>query len=223
MAGALAGLLGGLVLRMVPGSIARPAVSAALAVVGAVVGGLGAAGVGAGLAAAEALARSSRGAALVILGGLGGGFLGTIAHALARWTLEVVFGSHVSGFGGGIEGMVLGSAAGLGYALATPRPEGGMATPRGVRRLLAALSAGACCGLAGVGLTLFGGHLAGVSLHSIARSFNGSQVGLEALARLLGERELGPLTRGVLGAWEGMFFGFGLTLGLTRRPDDAPG
>ena len=43
-----------------------------LALVGALVGGLGAAGVGAGLAMAEALARSLRGLALVALGALGG-------------------------------------------------------------------------------------------------------------------------------------------------------
>jgi hypothetical protein len=98
-----------------------------------------------------------------------------------------------------------------------------MATPHGARRFQVALSAGLCCGAAGIALTFLGGHLAGVSLHAIARSFQGSQVGLEPLARLLGERELGPLTRAVLGGWEGLFFGFGTTLGLTRRPSEPAG
>jgi hypothetical protein len=35
---------------------------------------------------------------------------------------------------------------------------------------------------------------------------------------MLGEPELGGLTRAVVGAAEGAFFGFGLALGLTRRP-----
>jgi hypothetical protein len=52
----------------------------------------------------------------------------------------------------------------------------------------------------------------------VARSFSGSQVGLAPLARMLGEPELGPLSRAVIGAYEGAFFGFGLALGLTRRP-----
>jgi len=33
-----------------------------------------------------------------------------------------------------------------------------------------------------------------------------------------GEPDFGPLTRAVIGAGEGAFFGFGLALGLTRRP-----
>jgi hypothetical protein len=51
----------------------------------------------------------------------------------------------------------------------------------------------------------------------MARAFQGSQVGLNPLARLVGEREMGPLTRTVMAAYEGLLFGFGLILGLTRR------
>ena len=49
-------------------------------------------------------------------------------------------------------------------------------------------------------------------------TFQGSQVGLAPIARLLGEPAVGPLTRAVLSAIEGLFFGFGVTLGLTHRP-----
>ena len=91
----------------------------ALAVIGAVVGGLGAAGVGAGLAMAEALARSRRRAALIALGSMGGGAIGAIAHLIGRWTLEGVFGRDLASVGGGLEGLALGAAAGLGYALST--------------------------------------------------------------------------------------------------------
>ncbi len=218
LAGVTGGLLGGLTLTFAPGSAAPSSVMAALAVVGAIAGGLGAAGVGAGLAAAEALARSLRGLALVALGALGGGTVGFAAHLLAQWTVEDLFGGDLSSVTGGLEGLVLGAAAGLGYALSTPRPEGGMASPHGVPRARAALVTGVCCAAAALALTAAGRPLAGASLNAIARAFQGSHVGLAPVAHLLGERELGPLTRAVLASYEGLLFGVGLVLGLTRRP-----
>jgi len=136
-----------------------------------------------------------------------------------RWTLEDIFGHPLSAVGGGFEGLVIGGAAGLGYALSTPRPGGGgMATPRGAGRLRAALVTGVCCAAAGIALTWSGGSLGGDSLVSMTRSFQGSQVDLAPLARLLGETEAGPITRTILSAYEGMLFGAGLVFGLTRRP-----
>jgi hypothetical protein len=41
---------------------------------------------------------------------------------------------------------------------------------------------------------------------------------LTPLGHLLGEPDFGPVTRAVIGTWEGALFGFGLALGLTRRP-----
>jgi DNA-binding winged helix-turn-helix (wHTH) protein len=217
-AGAVAGALGGLALRLAPGSHVPASVSLTLALVGAIVGGLGAAGVGAGLAAAEAVARSWRGPALVLAGAAGGGLIGAVSKLAGRWLLEGLFGRELSAIGGGLEGIGIGAAAGLGYALATPRREGGMATARGAARLRTAAITGLSCAAAAVAITVMGGHLAGVSLNFVARSFQGSQVGLAPLARMLGEPELGALTRAVVGAGEGAFFGFGLALGLTRRP-----
>jgi hypothetical protein len=81
-----------------------------------------------------------------------------------------------------------------------------------------ALVTGLACAFAAVVMTALGADFAGVSLNAVARSFRGSQVQLAPLARLLGEPEIGDLTRGVLAAWEGMFFGAGLAWGLTRRP-----
>jgi hypothetical protein len=92
-----------------------------------------------------------------------------------------------------------------------------MATPRGAARVRAAAITGLTCALAAVAIAALGGHLAGTSLNFVARSFQGSQVGLAPLARMLGEPEMGPLSRAVIGAYEGAFFGFGLALGLTRR------
>lgn len=217
IAGLAGGALGGMALVLAPGSSAPARVIVPLALVGAMVGGLGAAGVGAGLAMAEALARSLRGLALVALGALGGAAVGFSAHVLGRWTLAGLFGQDLWMVGGGLEGLGLGAAAGLGYALATPRPEGGMAAPRGGERVMAALVAGLCCALAAIALTWAGRSLAGASLNTMARAFQGSEVGLAPVARLVGEREMGPLTRTVLAAYEGLLFGIGLILGLTRR------
>jgi DNA-binding winged helix-turn-helix (wHTH) protein len=218
-AGILGGLVGGIVLLLAPDSGAPANLPIVLATVGAVIGGLAAAGVGAGLAVAEALARSLRGPALVLCGGLGGGAIGFLAHVLGGWTFEGVFGRSLSAVGGGIEGLALGGAAGLGYALSTPRPGGGgMATPRGRDRLLAGLITGLCCSAAGMAVTWAGLNLSGASLNLLARAFHGSHVGLAPLARLLGEPDLGPLTRTALSAYEGLLFGCGLALGLTRRP-----
>jgi DNA-binding winged helix-turn-helix (wHTH) protein len=218
LAGAVAGAIGGLVLCAAPGSSAPGTIVPALALIGAIVGGLGGAGVGGGLAVAEALARSWRGPALIAFGALGGGAMGVAAGMVGRWTLEGLFGHVLPDVGGAFEGVGLGAAAGLGYALATPRPEGGMAAPRGGERLRVALITGLACAVAAVLLTALGADLAGVSLNAVARAFQGSQVQLAPLARLLGEPELGDLTRGVLAAWEGLFFGAGLAWGLTRRP-----
>jgi hypothetical protein len=218
LAGLVSGFLGGMVLRFGPGSQATDGVLIALAMVGLVMGGVGAAGVGAGLAAAEALFRSFRGPALVLLGALGGGAIGATAHLLGRMTLEGLFGRDLSPLAGSFEGLVLGGSAGLGYALGTPRSEGGMATPRGRSRLFAALITGICCSLGAWWLGWKGSYLGAMSLDFMAHSFPGSQVSLDPLARLLGEGGAGPTTRMVISAGEGLMFGFGLALGLTRRP-----
>jgi DNA-binding winged helix-turn-helix (wHTH) protein len=222
-AGVVGGLLGGGLVRASPGARVDGHLLVVFGLIGSAIGGLGAAGVGAGLAAAEAVARSSRGVALVVLGALGGGTIGALAHIAARWTLEGVFGRHLSALGGGLEGLSIGAAAGLGYALSTPRPGGGMAAPRGRARLGAALATALSCALAAMVLTRAGGHLGGVSLDAIARSFEASQAGLAPLARAFGETELGPRTRSFLAAYEGGLFGFGLVLGLTLRPRERAG
>jgi hypothetical protein len=93
-----------------------------------------------------------------------------------------------------------------------------MASPRGKTRLVAALSTGLACALTGIFLAWTGRHLGAMSLDFMAQTFPGSQVGLDPLARLLGETTAGPITRSVISAWEGLMFGFGLIMGLTRRP-----
>jgi DNA-binding winged helix-turn-helix (wHTH) protein len=218
MFGLMGGTLGGLALRFGPGSQATSGLPAVLALLGFVVGGLGGAGVGAGLAMAEALVRSSRDLALVVGGAVGGAAVGAGAHALALWTIESLFGGDLSPTAGGFEGLVLGAATGLGYALTTPRAEGGMASPHGRARFLAVVGTGVCGALAAVALAASGSYLGAMSLEFVSHAFPRSQVGIAPLSRLLGETEPGVVTRAVVSAGEGLLFGCGLALGLTRRP-----
>jgi DNA-binding winged helix-turn-helix (wHTH) protein len=218
LAGATAGLLGGLLLTHLREQPLEPGLIASLALVGAVVGAIGAAGVGSGLAVAEALVRSQRTLALAALGAFGGAITGATAHHMVRWLLGAIFGQDFPGLGGGIEGLVVGAAAGLAYGLATPRPTGGMATPHGARRLFAAAATGLACALAAAVVSSLGGQLGGASLDTLAHSFPTSRVRLDALGKLVGEPGFGLRARSVLGAFEGLLFGCGLVLGLTRRP-----
>jgi hypothetical protein len=156
--------------------------------IGLAVGGLGAAGVGAGLAAAEVLVRSFRGPALVLFGAAGGSAVGAGAHLLALWTIQGLFGRDLSPVVGGFEGLVLGGAAGLAYALTTPRPEGGMAAPRGRERTLAVLVTGLCGAAAAMVLATTGSYLGAMSLDFMAHAFPGSQVGLTPCRACWGKR-----------------------------------
>jgi DNA-binding winged helix-turn-helix (wHTH) protein len=218
LAGALAGVCGGLALARAQGQPPEPGLVASLALVGGVVGAIGAAGVGSGLAGAEALIRSRRTLALTAFGALGGALTGAAAHHIVRGVLSAVFGQDFPRLGGGPEGLAVGAAVGLAYGLATPRPTGGMATPHGARRLLAVAVTGLACALAAASVSALGGQLGGASLDTIARSFPSSRVRLAPLGALLEEPGFGPLTRVVLAAFEGLLFGCGVTLGLTYRP-----
>ncbi|MEO8483698.1 MAG: transcriptional regulator [Acidobacteriota bacterium] len=218
-AGITAGIIGGIALWLAPGSQADRSTVVALAAVGAVAGVVGAGGVGAGLATAEALARSRRTAALTACGALGGALAGGVAHFVVRAAIMGVFGQHPPSIGGWIEGLVLGGAAGFGYAISTSlSPGGGLAGPRRGARAWTSLATGLACALAGLVLTLAGRHLVGASLDALASAFNGSSVGLAPIGRLLGEESLRPVTRALVSTFEGLMFGSGLAFGLTHRP-----
>ncbi len=218
--GAIAGFLGGLTLRFGPGSTAGDGVLVTLPLLGTAVGGVAAAGVGAGLAAAEAAFRARRWLALAVAGASSGLAVGATAHLLGRLVLEGLFGRDLSPLTGAVEGLVLGGAVGLGYGLATPIADGGMATPHGLARVRVALLTGLACALAAGMLGWSGRFLGAMSLDFMAQSFPGSQVGLAPLARLLGEPEPGVVTRVAISVFEGLMFGSGLAAGLTRRPRD---
>jgi DNA-binding winged helix-turn-helix (wHTH) protein len=216
LAGALAGAAGGLILAAAPGSNAPAAVAAVLAAIGATCGALAGAGVGAGLALAEAVARSARGAALVAGGALGGLLVGAATQWIAGLALTALVGLRI-GIGGALEGLTIGAAAGVGYALATRRA-GGLAAPRGGRRLRVAVITATLCAAAALAVTAAGRPLIGGTIHEIAEAAEGSQAVLTPLGRLIGEPGFGPISRAVIGAGEGALFGLGLALGLTRRP-----
>ncbi len=218
-AGVVAGVVGGIALWLPPESQADRSTVVALAAIGAVAGVTGAGGVGAGLATAEALARSRRTAALTVCGAAGGALAGGAAHFVARAAIMGVFGQHPPFIGGWIEGLVLGGAAGFGYGISTSlSPGGGLAGPRRAARAWTSFVTGAACAIAGLVLTLASRHLVGSSLDMLASAFNGSSVGLAPLARLLGEETLRPVTRALVSTFEGLLFGSGLAFGLTHRP-----
>jgi DNA-binding winged helix-turn-helix (wHTH) protein len=216
LAGALAGSIGGAILAAVPDGVASLAVVPVLAVIGGCCGAAGGAGVGAGIALAESVVRSQRTIAVAIGGALGGVLAGSVVQWIARWSLATLVGIRI-GIGGGLEGLVIGAAAGLSYALTTSDGSGGLAAPRGRRRLIAATVTAAACGLGALGLTLAGHPLVGGTIHAIAQATEGAQVMLTPLGQLIGEPDFGPLSRAVLGTGEGALFGLGFMLGLTRR------
>jgi DNA-binding winged helix-turn-helix (wHTH) protein len=219
IAGVAAGIAGGLALSLVPGAEADLSVALPLGIIGGGAGAFGGAGVGAGLSAAETVSRSARAVALTVGGALSGMLAGAFAHHAVRSLLEAVVGRDVSAVAGSVEGLVIGAATGAGYALATRRlAQGGMAAPRGGARWRAAALSGVVVAATGVVLSLSGRPLVGASLDSMAAAFAGSHVGLEPLARLLGEETLKPVTRAVVSCVEGFLFGGGVAFGLMRRP-----
>jgi hypothetical protein len=190
-----------------------PRVAVSVSLLGAIIGAIGALGVGAGLALAETRWPRRRPTTLALGGALGGALVGWLASLVGRAAIEAIFGGRPMSVGGAAEGMVLGAAAGLGYWLGAPDPPQEWASRR-----RAALTTSLCCAVAGVLLTFAGGHLGSPSLDAVARVFPGSEVRLEPLARLFGEPGFGPITAAATSLYEGAFFGFGLALGLTRRP-----
>jgi hypothetical protein len=217
VAGALAGLVGGLAMSVLGGSSA-PSLLAALAVVGSTVAGLGAAGVGFGLAAAEALVRSWRTVALTVLGAAGGGLAGAVSRRAVAVLLDGLFGLDGVATGGGFEGLVVGAGAGLGFGLTTARMADGLAAPRGRARARTITATALACAVCAAGLSLAGGRLGAASLDAIVGTFPETRVSLASLGRLFGEEGLGLRTLAALGFGEGLLFGAGLAAGLTRRP-----
>lgn len=217
LAGIAAGGVGGLALAVTPGSTAPAAIVPVLAVIGAGCGAIGGAGVGAGLAFAEAAAPEPRAVVLTSAGAVGGGVVGAAVQWLTHWALAALVGLDVA-VGGGLEGVAIGGAAGLAFAVATRRTADGLVAPRVRQHWQAAVIMAAACGLAGLALTAAERPLVAGTIQAIADAAEGSRADLTPLGRLIGEPDLGPLSRAILGFGEPATFGFGLAWGLMRRP-----
>jgi DNA-binding winged helix-turn-helix (wHTH) protein len=215
-AGLSAGFVGGVLLVNAPQSAAPATVIPVLAALGAAIGAVAAAGVGIGISVPEAAWRSRRLLAVAAGGASGGAIVGCAVQFLSRSALAALVGVHVA-VGGCIEGVVLGAAAGLGFAIGTRRIEGGLAAPRGAGRLTAAALTSGACALGALALALADRPLAGGTVHAIAQAASSSQALLTPLGRLIGEPDFGAITRAVIATGEGAVFGAGLALGLTRR------
>ena len=105
--------------------------------------------------------------------------------------------------------------------IATRRGEPGLPLPRVANRLSAAGLVALCCGLAGLVLTLSGHPLVGGTIHLLADAADGSRATLAPLGQLIGEPDFGQISRTILAFGESAVFGFGLALGLLRRPESS--
>ena len=205
-AGVAAGALGGLILAAAPGSTAPLVIAPVLAVIGGGCGALGGAGVGLGFQVAHTSARSQRALAQVAGAAVGGGVVGVSVQWLATWALSALLGLHVT-LGGGLEGVVIGAAAGVGVVWSA-----GITSRWQTVLLVACL-----CGLAGLALGLGGRPLVGGTIHTIAIAADGSRAILAPLGRLIGEPDFGPVSRAILAFGEAATFGAGIALGAVRR------
>ena len=215
-AGVFGGAIGGLLLALAPGSAAPLAVVPVLAVIGGAAGAISGAGVGAGLAVAEAAMRSRRALALTTGAALGGALVGGLVQWLARAALSVLVGVDLA-VGGGLEGLIIGGAAGAGYALATTGASGGLAAPRGRGRVRVVAAIAVACGLAALALALLDRPLVGGTVHAVALASRGATAALTPLGRIIGEPDFGPVTAALISLGEGATFGLGLAFGVTRR------
>ncbi|HUR35436.1 MAG TPA: winged helix-turn-helix domain-containing protein [Vicinamibacterales bacterium] len=216
LSGAIGGCVGGVLLLLAPGSATTPAVVPVLATIGLMCGMLAGAGIAAGLAVAESIARSQRTIAIVVGGAAGGGLVGLAIQLLGYWSLDVLVGVTPQ-IGGGGEGLVIGGAASLGYALGTGRVAGGLAAPRGRERRRVMWLTASACALAALILSVAGRPLVGGTIHAIAQAAASSQALLSPLGRIIGEPGFGRITAALIAMGEGWTFGCGLSWGLTRR------
>lgn len=206
--GAAAGLVGGLLYGFMAASQpAEQATGAASALVVIVcitfaVALVGAAGVAFGIAAASLF--SGRAGPWSVLGGAAGGLLiGAAVKLVGIDAFNLLLGRSPGDITGAPEGALLGAAVGLGAWLSS-RAAQPVSLARGI-----ALT-GLLCAVAGALIPALGGTLMAGSLDLLARSFPSSHLRLDAIGRLLGESQFGPVSQVVTGALEAALFGMGI-------------
>jgi len=165
--------------------------------------GIGGFGVCTGMGVAHRFARPSF--LVTAAGGAAGGLIvGAAVRLLGADAFTVLLGRAPEQFGGGLEGLVLGAAAGLGSHVSLLRGRPWPSVP----------GMAIACGLAGAVLPLVGGRMMGASLDSLAQAFPGSPLNIDALGRWFGEDHLGLRSQVGLGAFEGLVLGAALALAI---------
>lgn len=200
--GGLAGVAGGFLygLGASPDPL-QPAVGAAsfllvmlsVNILAAAIGGFG---VGGGIAVAHRFRRPAifTTAAGAALGGL---LVGGAVKLLGVDTFSVLLGKAPVGIGGGLEGLVLGGAVGLGSHLSLTQ-----------KRPWPSVSGAAIAGgIAGAVLPLLGGRMMAASLDSLAAAFPNSPLKIDPLGRWFGEDHFGIAAQVGFSAIEGLLFG----------------
>lgn len=156
---------------------------------------------GAGVSFGIAAAGFGAGRAWAIVGGaLGGLVVGGVVKLLGLDAFNLLLGRSPGDITGGVEGLLLGGGVGVGAWL-TGRGRGALSLRRGVA------IAGAVGAAVGILIPLLGGKLMGGSLDLLARQFPGSQLRLDQIGSLFGERGFGPISQLVTGGAEGFLFG----------------
>jgi DNA-binding winged helix-turn-helix (wHTH) protein len=212
--GGIAGLIGGLIygfagasqpLAPGMGAFSVLLVLLCLTIFVALVGG---AGVSFGIAASTRLP----GRYWPIVGGaLGGLVVGALVKFLGLDAFSLLIGRSPGDITGPLEGVVIGGAVGLAYAIAAVLGDG----PRW-QRILVAVLVGAAGGIA---VTALGGHMMGGSLAELAHQFPDSRLRIDRIGAWFGEADFGRTTQLVTAALEGGLFGAGVVtaMRLARR------
>lgn len=211
--GAIAGAIGGLLYGFAAASQAQSgggALSALLVLwlLTILLATIGAAGVGFGIAAAEAYKPQSL-PAMVIGGGLGGLAVGAFARLLGFDAFNLLLGSSPQDFTGASEGAILGAAASAAVwftrRMAHNRPIMSLAIPSVLLGAAAAFL-----------ISLTGGRLFGGSLAALSEQFPQSSLRLDPLGVLAGESSFGLVSQTVSAGLEAMLFCASLSMMLVH-------
>lgn len=207
--GGMAGLVGGLVygiagVSRAPGEGDGISVLLVVLCLCILAGLLGGAGVSIGIAVSDRAPRS-RGHLVIVGGALGGLAVGAAARLLGIDAFTLIFGHAPAHITGAMEGTLLGAATGAGVWLA-----------RRYGWLLVRSSAVAACLGASIGLLIYllGGTLMAGSLNALSRSYHGSKLTMNGIARIFGEPVFGSLTRTITTVSEGLLFAVGTVAAL---------
>lgn len=184
LAGAIGGLLYGLVAAAQPSATGGNALSVLLVLLAltTTLAAIGGAGVSFGIAMAHF--TSARRGMWTIVGGAAGGFMvGAITKLIGLDAFSLLLGQSPGDFTGAAEGALLGGTVGIALWVARRAP----GWPFARRTALAALVGTA----GGATISLLGGRLFGGSLALLERRFPGSRLDLDAIGALFGERGIG--------------------------------